>query len=59
MFSEILINKLVCPVCKGKLVPARDNSSLHCVPCGLLYPVRNGIPVMLADEAVKDVQDHS
>jgi len=59
MFSDILINKLVCPVCKGKLVPARDNSSLRCVPCGLLYPVRSGIPVMLADEAVKDGQERS
>lgn len=53
MLTNELIDKLACPVCKGNLVPDSDNNSLLCIPCGLLYPVREGIPVMLADEAVR------
>lgn len=53
MLSNELIDKLACPACKGNLVPGSDNNSLLCTPCGLLYPVREGIPVMLTDEAVR------
>ena len=56
MLTDEFIEKLACPVCKGKLAPAGESSdkySLLCIPCGLLYPVRDGIPVMLADEALK------
>ncbi|MBC7962528.1 MAG: Trm112 family protein [Steroidobacteraceae bacterium] len=58
MLTDVFIEKLACPVCKGNLAPAgesNDKYSLLCVPCGLLYPVRDGIPVMLADEALKRV----
>ncbi len=53
MISDEFIDKLACPVCKGNLVPDSDRNSLLCIPCGLLYPVRNGIPIMLKDEAVR------
>ena len=53
MLTAKFIEKLACPVCKRSLAPADDKSSLLCVPCGLLYPIREGIPVLLADEALK------
>jgi hypothetical protein len=42
---------LVCPVDKGELVEDLDASRLVCSDCKRRYPVRDGIPVMLIDEA--------
>ena len=42
---------LVCPSCHGDLRDDLENSKLECTGCGLRYPVENGIPVMLIDEA--------
>lgn len=44
-----LLEILACPVCKGPL--RTDGSSLVCTSCRLRYPIRDGIPVLLADEA--------
>lgn len=46
-----LLDILVCPVCKGKLDYQKTASELVCSPCKLAFPVRDGIPVMLVDEA--------
>ncbi|NWN81426.1 MAG: Trm112 family protein [Halomonas sp.] len=46
-----LLALLVCPLCKGKLKYRREANELHCLYDGLAYPVRDGIPVMLAEEA--------
>lgn len=46
-----LLEILVCPVCKGRLELRRQEGELVCRPCRLAYPVKDGIPVMLADEA--------
>lgn len=47
-----LLEILVCPLCKGPLVHCKEeNEELVCKPCRLAYPVRDGIPVMLEDEA--------
>jgi uncharacterized protein YbaR (Trm112 family) len=48
-----LIDILACPQCKGEVVPSGRGSGLICRTCSLLYPVRDGIPVMLVNEAVK------
>jgi uncharacterized protein YbaR (Trm112 family) len=40
----------VCPRCKGGLAAAAD--VLRCAACRLAYPVVNGIPVLVIDEAV-------
>jgi len=53
MLSPDLLNILVCPVCKGELRLDDAEQKLLCQPCGLAFPVRNGIPVMLADQAEK------
>ena len=46
-----LLEILVCPLCKGKLVPRRDE--LVCKADRLAYPVKDGIAVMLEEEARK------
>ena len=46
-----LLEILVCPVCKGKLEFDKSAQELICKPCGLAYPVRDGIPIMMQDEA--------
>jgi len=51
MTLQDLLDILACPACKGGLTPLEDQSSLHCPACGLKYPIREGIPVMLLDEA--------
>ena len=47
-----LLDILVCPKCKGKLVYREAEGALDCGACRLRYAVRDGIPVMLIDEAV-------
>lgn len=48
-----LLAILVCPACRGPLT-LRDapTPALRCAACALDYPVRDGIPILLADEAV-------
>ncbi|MEX1037226.1 MAG: Trm112 family protein [Acidimicrobiia bacterium] len=41
---------LVCPADHGELVENQDASTLDCQSCGRVYPVEDGIPVMLLDE---------
>ena len=51
--SNELLAILVCPACKGRLETVDEETGLVCRACRLRYPVRDGIPVMLADEAEK------
>jgi uncharacterized protein YbaR (Trm112 family) len=46
-----LLDSLVCPVTKGPLRYDRDKQELVSPQAGLAYPIRNGIPIMLAGEA--------
>jgi uncharacterized protein YbaR (Trm112 family) len=48
-----LLEILVCPICKGKLVYRKDAGELICKVDRLAFPVKDGIPVMLEDEARK------
>jgi hypothetical protein len=51
MFDETLLEILVCPVSKGPLEYDKDHQELVCAASGLAYPIRDGIPVMLENEA--------
>lgn len=51
-----LLEILVCPLCKGTLQHDRANNELICQVDKLAYPIRDGIPVMLADEARQTVE---
>lgn len=42
---------LACPLCKGKLKYDQKGQRLICLADALAYPVRNNIPVLIADEA--------
>jgi len=46
-----LLEILVCPLCKGPLVHRKAEAELLCKADRLAYPIRDGIPVMLAGEA--------
>jgi uncharacterized protein YbaR (Trm112 family) len=46
-----LLDLLVCPLCKGPLVHRKEQAELVCKADRLAFPIRDGIPVMLEDEA--------
>jgi uncharacterized protein YbaR (Trm112 family) len=56
-----LLRILACPVCHGELEALYDTEpeadsgpcGLACAACAVVYPVRDGIPVMLKEEAIR------
>ncbi len=46
-----LLEKLACPKCKGSLDYRESENRLECTACRLSYPVVDGVPVLLVDEA--------
>ncbi|MDO4681491.1 MAG: Trm112 family protein [Lautropia sp.] len=42
---------LVCPLCKGPLTYDRQQQTLSCQADRLAFPIRDGVPVMIEDEA--------
>ena len=53
MIDKELLEILACPSCKSAVVLQGDRIVCANPTCGLRYPVRDGIPVMLIDEAEK------
>jgi len=51
MISNDLLDILICPACKSPLDLKNDGESLKCNECHRVYPVRDGIPTLLVDEA--------
>lgn len=49
--SKELLDILVCPKCKGDIRLNASQDGLICDHCQLLYEIRDGIPIMLIDEA--------
>lgn len=49
MISKELLNILACPICKKEV--KLDQESLVCLGCKKRYPIKDGIPVMLVEEA--------
>ncbi|HEX6874468.1 MAG TPA: Trm112 family protein [Nocardioidaceae bacterium] len=49
--NPTLLEIIVCPDCHGKLRVDEPAQELVCTACGLAYPVRDDIPVLLVDEA--------
>lgn len=54
-----LLEILVCPVTKGPLVYDRSKQELVSKSARLAYPIKDGIPVMLEDEARKLTPDET
>lgn len=46
-----ILNILACPACNAPLEQQNNSPGLLCGNCGLLFPVIDGIPVLLIDEA--------
>jgi len=60
--NPALLEVLACPACLGDVTPApspEDPQELVCSQCGRRYPVRNGIPIMLVDQAMGEPSDGS
>jgi LSD1 subclass zinc finger protein len=51
MLPKDLLEDLVCPACIKPLEYRQNPESLKCATCHRVYPVRDGFPVMLLDEA--------
>lgn len=51
--DERLLDILACPACKKPVKLDKERLICQNVSCGLKYPVRDGIPVMLIEEAEK------
>lgn len=46
-----LLDILACPQCKGKITLDEDQQALRCPACQLIYAIRDGIPIMIIEEA--------
>ncbi|HFB83970.1 Trm112 family protein [Thermosulfuriphilus ammonigenes] len=51
MIPEDLLKILACPKCRGEIKLDESLGGLVCENCHLFYEVREGIPIMLIDEA--------
>ena len=49
--DKTLLDILVCPKCKGPILLDEARGGLTCDRCRLVYEIRDGIPIMLIDEA--------
>ncbi|MGQ0793410.1 MAG: Trm112 family protein [Deltaproteobacteria bacterium] len=49
--DEKLLKIIVCPKCKGKIRLGADGSWLICDSCGIKFPVKDGIPILMAEES--------
>jgi len=54
--SKDLLDILVCPACKTPVELVENETGLRCPQCRVVYPIRDDIPVMLVEEAVKESQ---
>jgi LSD1 subclass zinc finger protein len=53
MFPQKLLDILVCPACRQPLAfrQGGEQQNFRCAACKRVYPVRDGIPILLVDEA--------
>lgn len=51
MIDKEFLEILACPACKGEVRLDEAGERIICQACGRRYPIRDGIPVMLIDEA--------
>jgi uncharacterized protein YbaR (Trm112 family) len=56
--DQKLLDILACPKCKGTVVLNQKKDCLICNKCKLLYTIKDGIPVMLIDEALNISSDN-
>lgn len=49
MIDKVLLDILACPACRGEV--REEDGWVVCLGCGRKYPVKNGVPIILVDEA--------
>jgi uncharacterized protein YbaR (Trm112 family) len=54
LIPEDLLAIMQCPACGGDLKEREEPPALMCTGCGRAYPVEDGIPIMLVDEAEEE-----
>jgi hypothetical protein len=52
-FDESLLDIIVCPVTKEKLIFDKENNELLSKEANLAFPIKDGIPILLIEEARK------
>ena len=52
--SPELLAILVCPACRKPVELTSDAQGLRCAACKLVYPIRDGFPVMIKEEAIPE-----
>lgn len=55
MIDKELLDILACPACKADV--ALEGDRIVCAECGRRYPIKDGIPIMLIEEATKHAED--
>ncbi len=53
MVSEELLKIICCPACRSRLRLSEDGLWLICDKCNVKYPIKDGIPVLIVEEAKK------
>ncbi len=48
-----LLSIMACPKCKGDIQLNEKGDGLRCEACRLVYPIKDDIPIMLIEEAVR------
>ncbi len=51
--SDELLQVLACPVCRGALSYTKDRKALYCGKCRQVYPIKEGVPVLLPPNNIK------
>jgi uncharacterized protein YbaR (Trm112 family) len=56
--DSALLAILACPKCRGSLNPVKqdDSEGLSCLACSLIYPIEEGIPVLLIEEGIAEAE---
>ena len=49
--DQALLQLIVCPACQQALAYSETQHTLTCSACRRVYPIRDGIPILLVDEA--------
>ena len=51
LLDKDLIKMLVCPITKSNLIYDKENNELISKEAGLAFPIINGVPILIIDEA--------
>ena len=51
MLSQDLLDIIVCPACRKDLTYSEVKQTLTCTGCHRIYPIKDGIPILLVEEA--------